>query len=277
MIRILFKRLLIGITLGVSVFASNVTGWLAIARDVANPTSTVVQTKTTASLSYYVTIIGGGYVTIKDEFGHSNTPILTNAKDNQIGDFIAPKVPNVSVDVVGENAVQLVMPVDETYTISFRSAHNLVDIELIKGEDNRTPERAVRYTDLSLPTDVSVILKVSGNTIDQLRYDKDGDGTYDATVPPTVDVSGPAARDMTPPAVTIAERVVHGRSRVTITARDSGSGVKTIYYSLDSKSYLHYLRPLTVDLKTTPIIYAFADDRLANRSSIVTYQLKRKH
>jgi hypothetical protein len=264
------------VTLGAFVFGSTVTGWRAIARDAANPARRPSQTKTRASLSYYVTIIGGGYVTVKDEFGHSNTPILTNAKDNQIGDFIAPRVPDVSVDVVGENAVQLVMPTDQTYTIGFRSGHRLVNIELIKGEDNRTPERAVRYADLSLPADVSVMLKVRGNTIEQLRYDKDGTGTYDATVPPTIDVSGPAARDITPPVVSFAERLIHGRRRITISATDRVSGVKAIYYSLDNKKYERYTQPLVLEMKSAEVVYAFADDRVANRSSIVSYTPKKR-
>jgi len=232
--------------------------------------------KPATSLSYYVTITGGGYITVTDEMGHSNRPVVTNAKDNQIGDFMAAKVANVSIDVLGEQTMQVVMPVNQTYTITFHSDGHPISIELIEGEDNQTPERAVRYTDLVLPAGVSVMLKIVRQRIETLRYDKDGDGTYEMSVQPTVDVSGAAARDITGPAVNFAERLVHAKCTVTITARDSGSGVKAIYYSLDGKKYQAYLRPLILDVASTTVVYAFADDRVANRSSISSYKLKKR-
>jgi hypothetical protein len=274
--RIHFKRLMIVIAGASILFAFAVTEWRTVARAANDRTKNVIQTRTGIPLSYYLTISGGGYITVKDEFGHSNTPALTNAVDNQIGDFIAPKVPNVSVDVLGEETMQVVMPVDQTYTISFRSGDKPMEIELIKGEDNRTPERAVRYKDLLLPPGVSAMLKISGDAVEKLRYDKDGDGIYETAVEPTIDVSGPAARDITPPVLSFAERLMHGRLRITIGATDRGSGVEAIYYSLDNKKYERYTQPLVLDMRSDAVVYAFADDRLANRSSVVSYKPKKR-
>ena len=54
---------------------------------------------------------------------------------------------------------------------------------------------------------------------------------------------------------------------------DTGSGVKEIYYSLDGAQYRSYTGPLLVDPVLTPRLYAFADDNLANRSSLVVAEL----
>ncbi|MBA3439564.1 MAG: hypothetical protein H0T92_06825 [Pyrinomonadaceae bacterium] len=108
--------------------------------------------------------------------------------------------------------------------------------------------------------------------VEDLRYDKDGDGTFETSVAPTVSVSGAAARDLEPPVITFRERAQGSKRLVTIAAADSGSVAKSVRYSLDGRYFQPYIRPLVVDPMQNPVIYAFADDGVANRSVRVTYK-----
>jgi len=218
--------------------------------------------------AYYVTIIGGGYLTVADDLGNSNTPLVTDAQGNEIGDFIAPRVPNVTVDVLGKMTMQVVMPGGQNYTLSFRSNGRPISIEVIKRKDTTTPERAVRYVDLVLPADARARFNFTPKGVESLRYDRDGDGTYESSVAPTIDVNGRAARDVTAPVVKFSKRSVGAKTKITIRATDTGSGVKTIYYSLDEKIYQPYVKALLLDSSITPKVYAFADDQVGNRSSV---------
>ena len=218
--------------------------------------------------SYYVTITGGGHITVADDFGNSNTPLVSSARGNEIGNFIAPKVPNVSVDVLGKERVQIVMPSRQNYTLSFRSSSDPISITLIEGESDATPQRAVRYVDLVLPANAPAMFRFTSKGVEPLRYDRDGDGIYESIALATVDVSGSEARDVTPPVVKLSARLEGEKKKVTIKANDSGTGVKIIYYSLDNKRYQPYLRPLVLDAGNNPSVSAFADDRVGNRSAI---------
>ena len=219
------------------------------------------------ALTYYVTIRGGGYVTVADDFGHSNTPLLSSASRSEIANFA---VPNVSIDVLGKDTVQLVMPLGQNYTLYFRGSGEPLNITLIEGVSNMTPNRAVRYVDLMLPRDAQAMFRFTSKGVEPLRYDQDGDGVYESIVVATVVASGSEARDITPPVVKFSEQLKGAKRKVTIKATDGGSGVKVIYYSFDRKTYQLYLGPLLFDSAGPHIVYAFADDRVGNRSSIAT-------
>ena len=219
-------------------------------------------------LTYYITITGGGYVTVADDFGHTNTPLVTSARGNEIGRFIAASVPNVSVDMLGKETVQVVMPAGQNYTLSFRSSGYPISITLIKGESDAIPHRAVRYVDLMLPKGADAMFRFTSKGVEPLRYDVDADGIYESIAAATIDASGSEARDITPPVVKFSEQLKGGKRKVTIKATDSGSGVKIIYYSLDNKRYQPYVRALMFDAGSLPTVYAFADDRVGNRSSV---------
>jgi len=219
-------------------------------------------------LNYYVTITGGGYVTVADDFGRTNTPLLTSTRGNEIGSVVASRVPNVSVEVLGEDTVQLVMPAGQNYTLSFRCGGQPVGIAMIEGENNLTPLRAVRYIDLVLPAGARAMLRFASKGVEPLRYDQDGDGIYESIAVATLVATGAEARDVTPPVVKFEARVTGAKTKVTIKAADSGSGVKTIYYSLDNKTYRPYVGALLFEASSPPMVYAFADDRVGNRSSI---------
>jgi pimeloyl-ACP methyl ester carboxylesterase len=213
-------------------------------------------------LLYYLTVTGVDFVRVTDEFGHANTPI------NDI--FMLP-VTNVNFDALGEEATLITLPTDQTYTITFRSGLEPLFVELIKGVNNVTPVEATRYRDLALPAGVMVMLRITPQGVDQLRYDGDGDGVFESTVNPTAFVDGPQAEDIEPPAISFNEMSERGKKLVTIAAEDSGSGVKSVYFSIDGVHFSAYTDP--INACQTQVIYAFAEDNVANRSSLVTYNI----
>jgi cytochrome oxidase assembly protein ShyY1 len=58
------------------------------------------------------------------------------------------------------------------------------------------------------------------------------------------------------------------RLRITLSAEDP-SGVSRLLFSLDGTNYQEYTGPLTLVSQRTTVLYAFADDNLANRSTLV--------
>jgi hypothetical protein len=169
---------------------------------------------------------------------------------------------------MGKETTQIVMPARQNYTLSFRSSGEPIHITLVEGESDVMPQRAVRYVDLVLPVNAAAMLRFTSKGVEPLRYDRDGDGIYESISLATFDVSGSEARDITAPVVKLSARLEGGKTKVTIKATDNGSGVKAIYYSLDNKKYQTYVRPLVFDSDTKPLVSAFADDRVGNRSAI---------
>ena len=105
-----------------------------------------------------------------------------------------------------------------------------------------------------------------------LRYDSNGDGTFDTVVPAHVRVSGTAAQDVTAPNVSITQDTGRfGTGLITINAADSQSGVRIIYYRfLGDTSFRIYTEPFSppnLPRNSQFKIEAFADDNVGNRSS----------
>lgn len=115
--------------------------------------------------SYYVNLIGTGPVTVIDTAGHANTPL---------DDIFAEAVPGVEIDPMGNDSFQVVSSTSKEYAITFRSSGAPVGIEVVKGETNLTPTKAIRYKDVSLPIGVAGIIRFSSQGVDDLRYDSDG-------------------------------------------------------------------------------------------------------
>lgn len=238
-----------------------------------SPTSTTLQTNESrlhgqprppTQPSYYVTLKGVSFVSITDASGNTNTPID--------GTF-ALKVPNVSYDLLGEKSVLISMPTNQTYTMTFQVGTSPVMVESIKGLNNVKPTQIIRYRDKTLPVGVTAMLKITAAGVEDLRYDADGDGTFETIVAPTVRVEGDTASDVTPPVVNVNATVEQAQTIITLTARDTGSGVKAVYYSLDGTEFRPYTTSFQVDPATTQVVYAFADDNLANRSSLIAYRV----
>jgi pimeloyl-ACP methyl ester carboxylesterase len=216
--------------------------------------------------AYYLTITGVDFVSVTDDQGNSNTPI---------DDTFALRVPNVTYNLIGEKTVLVSMPTDKTYTIKFRVGSEPVSVEVLKGLDNNTPTQAVRYRDAVIPAGATAMLKLTSEGIETLRYDVEGDGIFEASVTPTASLSGAAAADVMPPAISISGEPQQTKVSVTINTQDGGSGVKATYYSFDRTHYRSYTGPFFVDPAQVSIVYAFADDNAANRSAMTTYDVPR--
>jgi pimeloyl-ACP methyl ester carboxylesterase len=215
-------------------------------------------------LSYYMTFNGVDFVHVLDASGNTNTPMSDDA---------ATSVPGVTYDVVGDGVVQLALPADQTFNISFQVGGNPVGVEWLAGADNVSPAAATRYQDVALPPGTLVSLNISAGAVDSLRYDSNGDGVPDSVVAPTVSLIGAAAGDTTPPTLVFSKAPQGTHVVVTVTATDTGSGVRDIYYSLDGVHIQPYSSPIGVDPRQTSTVYAFSDDNAANRSGLESYKL----
>jgi hypothetical protein len=109
--------------------------------------------------------------------------------------------------------------------------------------------------------------------IDGLRCDKDGDGNFETPIEPTTIASGTDAQDTTPPSVNLSFTAQSNLRLITISAQDSGTGVKAIYYAAGDSTFAEYKGPFTVDPSVNSSIYVFADDNVGNRSGVVEFQL----
>ena len=208
----------------------------------------------------YVTISGAESVVLQDSSGNSTAPV---------GGIFVGQVPGVTTYFLGENVRLLAIPTSSTeeYNLSFQTTSRPIGIEVRVGTGDTTT-RAVRYSDLALPNNASAQLTISPTGPQELAYDSDGDGTFESTVQPGVDVTGPTAEDRDPPLITVREDLQGGSSRITLSAEDP-SGVLRLLISLDGTNYQAYTGPLTLVSQRTPVLYAFADDNLANRATLV--------
>ena len=210
---------------------------------------------------HYVTIVGPQSLLVSDGSGNDTGPIP--------GSTLSGSVPGVQTFTLADNVHMVLVPegTAETFNLDFNTT-GPVSIEVITG-DGGPPDAAIRYRDVVLPGTTAVRLTILPAGVDDLVYDLDGDGTFESTAAPTVDVSGTAAGDIEPPVITVQEDVQGGTSRITLLAEDPGSGVAKFLYSLDGTNYQEYTGPLTLVSQRTPVLYAFADDNLANRATLV--------
>ncbi|PDW00589.1 OmpL47-type beta-barrel domain-containing protein [Candidatus Chloroploca asiatica] len=102
-------------------------------------------------------------------------------------------------------------------------------------------------------------------------------GSIDLGVAPTMVAGSAVASDSEPPTVKIFVVPQGDRWLVTITAEDRGSGVKQVLYSTDGQRYQFYQGPFAVNADEVTMLYAFAEDDVANRSSVVTYTVTRSN
>src|ERR1051325_3155147 len=88
-----------------------------------------------------------------------------------------------------------------------------------------------------------------------------------------VHLTGSDALDIDPPSVTIDTTKQDGNHVVTISAEETSSGLKDVYYSLDGTTFHPYASPVTITPNQASYVYAFADDNAGNRSSLVKRRL----
>jgi len=206
-------------------------------------------------------------VVVTDTQGNSTAPI----EPDSIG-----SVPGVTLFSMAADAKMISLPVSATeqYTITFNVNDEPLALRIVKGENNVRPTDVIHYLDIDLPAGVLAKLVVSPAGFENLRYDSDGNGTYDASVSPTIVLSGSAALDITAPTLAFAESPQSPTvAQVSITAADIGTGVRDVNYSTDGSQFQAYTSALSLDPTQTPFISAFATDSAGNRSPIIRYSL----
>lgn len=214
--------------------------------------------------SFYLTIAGQTEISVRDQIG--NTAAIENG-------FLRNDVPRLnSYEMIASDTAMLTFSTNDSYTVEFLAGTTPIEIELIKGIGNEVPVAAIRYNNLDLLAGTRVRLTFSQGTSTEVRVDNDNDGTFETLVSPTVNLSGVAAGDYEPPAVTMNIIAEQGNTAtVSIGAMDVQSGVNMIWYSLDGQSFDQYVSPFPVTLSANPLtIEAFAYDNAANRSGLIS-------
>ena len=238
--------------------------WLSAAEP-ASPSSAQAARPRAASPSapvpyHDVTIAGASAIAVSDSAGNNtDSPAF----------LFRPAVPGVYTYSLGSGVRMVSVPISTTtdYFIAFDSTDDPVSVEVRIGTSSTTT-RAIRYQDLVLPTGVSARLSFTAAEPQDLAYDSDGNGSFETTVQPTVDVTGAAAEDTDAPVISVIEDIQGGSSHLSLSAEDP-SGVSRLLFSLDGTSYQEYIGPLTLTQQQTPVLYANADDTLANRATLV--------
>ena len=182
-------------------------------------------------------------------------------------------VPGVTHTSIGEQVSMLTLAAGSEYTVTFGTLNRPLAVELNTGTDVSVTQ-LIRYLDLTLPLSVTAMLHVTPGSVEPLRYDADGNGSFETVLTPTVSVSGTAALDTLPPTLAFSASGLGATRQVTITAQDAGSGVQRLLYSLDGTSFQPYSASLTLDPAQTPYVFAFADDNLGNRSSRMQFAVQ---
>lgn len=206
---------------------------------------------------YYATVLGGTSVMISDSNGHS-TAVITGT--------LHGTVPGASSYIIGENAYQLVIPTTGNYTVTFQTTEQAQAVEIKKGT-SETTSQLVRYIDMSLPISKTAILKFTPQGVDTLRYDSTGNGNFDTAVQPSVTTTGTQANDQDAPTINILATKQQNTTSVTLSATDSGSGLKDLSYSLDGVHYSTYTTTLQLNPAQTPTLNVMANDNVGNRAT----------
>jgi len=211
--------------------------------------------------AFYLTAIGAGRLKVTDAFGNST-------------DAFSP-LPGVTAYVTGEDSHLLILDPDREYMVSFLIGSDPIALEIKKGTHLSTT-MAIRYKDLGLPVGAEAMLEFNPNApggVERLKVDGDGNGTFETEVAPTIEVEGPEAEDVEAPTIEFSATVQSTKILVDITAEDSGTGVKALFYSLDGTNFLQYTGTLSLEPAEAILIDAFADDNVGNRSSTVTFRI----
>ncbi len=96
--------------------------------------------------AYFLSVVGVDHVGVTDAAGNSTEP--------DGNEPFAPSVPGVDYNLLGGGTVSVVMPAEQTYTLTFRSGNDPLFLDLLKGPQSESPTQAIRYQDLKLPLNV---------------------------------------------------------------------------------------------------------------------------
>jgi hypothetical protein len=179
-------------------------------------------------------------------------------------------LPGAIVELTGEDGWNVLLEIDRWFRVGFVTGDAPLSIAILRGLSDNSPQRAVRFNDVSLPSGTAVELVFDADGGVAVRNDADKDGSFETTLTPTVDLVGAEAADITPPTVAINR----AGGTISIEAADDQAGVAEIAYSLDGARFDTYSAPFDVTGSGADEVLAFADDRAGNRSALARLSLR---
>jgi len=223
----------------------------------------------------FITIDGPLSVEIFDSLGNRVGPI------NDDGGYEV-LIPGASYyDLKG--GVSIFLPDSGLYDVRiYGEQEATADVRIQKIITDQITQTAL-YDDLPLTTSSLASLDYSPNTDvpGTFSLDQNGDGTVDASLPPTQILDPLESQDFEAPQTTIT---IHGtpssngwyvgEASVTLTAVDNegGTGVAKIEYSLDEGSTIEsYSGPFTINANEVNSIFAKATDFAGNEESPLSF------
>ncbi|MBP1468741.1 hypothetical protein EYB53_023705 [Candidatus Chloroploca sp. M-50] len=212
--------------------------------------------------AFYLRLTNTEAVTISNSFGETIT----------FGDEPSGYMRGVDSLNLGSIVQEFILTPGPTYSVTVQIGDGPIALDLTRGT-GASRDLARRYRDLDLPAGTLATLVIDADEPLDLRYDSVGDGIADKIIDPAADLIGSAADDRSGPEIAVQVTGPLNAQQVTLTATDAGSGVKRLYYSLNGTTFVPYTAPLTINSLKHSVIYAFADDQAANRSSIITITL----
>jgi uncharacterized delta-60 repeat protein/uncharacterized repeat protein (TIGR01451 family) len=230
---------------------------LAVAAEAEPPEEGIQQ-------AYYVKVLGASSAKVADDAGNANF---------LLGKESPGLLPEVTSYLLAPDSVLAVTPTDRLYTLTLVAGDTPLALDLTRGTDLETVQ-AVRYLDVNLPAGTPLKLQITPDGVGPLSYDSDGDGIFDSTITPTAVVSGAAAQDAEPPVVAAEEGLREGGRFVHLTAADEGAGVGSLFYSMDGSNFQPYTGDIVINHPGPGVVYAFAQDNVANRSSLYKFDLQ---
>jgi hypothetical protein len=214
-------------------------------------------------VAYYVRLSGVSRVLVSDAKGRTDD--LFRAGSLQ-------KV-EATYDFLGPDTVFITLPADEAYSITFETKDPAMNLEIVKGRGNVSPDEAIRYNDLVLDK-ARAQFQLSAAGVTPLQIDANNDGRFESTLEPSAHVVGAAAKDTRGPEIRFEVLERDATSvLVAIKATDKETGVKNLFYSIDMKHEFPYEGPVRVKLSESKSISGIADDNAGNRS-VYTYQFE---
>jgi len=217
---------------------------------------------------------------IVDGLGNTNTPI---------GNGFDEAVSEIEYEYGSEPDDDLVIPHQVTFDagkavdIKFVVPAGKIRIE-IDQRTNNTNTESVKYMDLQLPKGVMARLRFNqligeprkrhlspkaqslSEEVENLKYDSNGDGTFDTEVMPTFALSGLSANDRTPPNIGVSYVRNGSIATVTVNASDVATGINQIRYIVQGNTIDSvYTSPFQVDVTTPKLLHVSAEDNAGNR------------
>lgn len=218
--------------------------------------------------AWYFKLLFFKTLTVADDEGHRDSfPVTQN--------ITIQTVRSVTYDnnCPKDNCMTVVMPVNRTYELTFTTEWEIM-LELVKGAGNECPDEAIKYLGQLVPEGATARLRITPRGVEDLRYDKGGNGNFSSTIKPTSHVFAPAAWESDGPSLKFSQQVHDANTLTIIITAEDESGVKTVMYSVDDSKPYRYDKSIKVDRARPHLIRAFADDVLGNRSDVYEYTTK---